>query len=276
MRLNLLAWEFLGSVVVVIVMTALAIATRHRWPALGAAWSAYVVTVLPVSGVLHNGPQLAADRYTYLACLPWALLLGALVARGAPDWHAGPDARRRAVALGGALVGVLGGLGVLTWNQTQIWRDTEALWSHTVSVAPSARALASLADLRLANGDVADAIKLAQRAVDLEPDRVDARNVLGLALAQRGELDLALQEFRRAVQLAPNDSVSRNNLGVTLARQEQWDRALAEFREAVRLSPAYGAANRNLGATLDHLGRHEEARAYLERAEQLRTRLSPR
>ena len=42
---------------------------------------ASLIMLAPVSGLLQNGPQIAADRYTYLASLPWTLLLGGLLGR---------------------------------------------------------------------------------------------------------------------------------------------------------------------------------------------------
>ena len=50
---------------------------RRRWPAFTAVWLVYAITLAPVLGFFHNGPQAVADRYTYLACLGWALLIGA-------------------------------------------------------------------------------------------------------------------------------------------------------------------------------------------------------
>src|SRR6266852_1236065 len=55
------------SVTVVAAITAAALALRRRWPWLLATWAAYLVMLLPVVGIAHNGPQIAADRYTYLS-----------------------------------------------------------------------------------------------------------------------------------------------------------------------------------------------------------------
>ena len=115
-------WPFVVATLAVAGLTAASIALARRWPALAAAWAAYVVMTLPVAGVIQNGFQIAADRYTYLPCVPWALLAGGgllALARG----------RRSllvpAVALSALL---LAGLATLSWRQTQIWRDTETLW----------------------------------------------------------------------------------------------------------------------------------------------------
>src|SRR5436309_554584 len=71
------AMPFVLSYTMVLAITAIALALRRRVPGLPAAWSAYVVVLLPVLGIFQSGPQIAADRYTYLASLGWAILAGA-------------------------------------------------------------------------------------------------------------------------------------------------------------------------------------------------------
>src|SRR2546427_7291002 len=61
----------------VLAITAIVLALRRRVPGLPAAWVAYIVVLLPVLGIFQSGPQIAADRYTYLAGLGWAILAGA-------------------------------------------------------------------------------------------------------------------------------------------------------------------------------------------------------
>src|SRR3989449_8165700 len=71
------ATPFLLSYGLVLVITATVLALRRRVPGLLAAWLAYIVVLLPVLGIVQSGPQIAADRYTYLAGLGWAILAGA-------------------------------------------------------------------------------------------------------------------------------------------------------------------------------------------------------
>jgi len=88
-----------------------------------------VVTVAPVIGIFQNGPQAAADRYTYLACLGWALLAGGALARWWPQ--------RRILAPVAAAW--LAALAFLTWQQTSLWRDPISLWSQAAVVSPGMR-----------------------------------------------------------------------------------------------------------------------------------------
>src|SRR5207244_2221065 len=71
------ATPFILSYGVILAITAIILALRRRVPGLPAAWLVYVVVLLPVLGIVQSGPQIAADRYTYLAGLGWAILAGA-------------------------------------------------------------------------------------------------------------------------------------------------------------------------------------------------------
>jgi hypothetical protein len=78
-------------------LLGIAIFMRRRWPAFTVATLVYLATLLPVLGIFQNGPQAAADRYTYLACLGWVVILGGLAAR---RWAGRAVASRGALDLG--------------------------------------------------------------------------------------------------------------------------------------------------------------------------------
>lgn len=104
---------------------------RRTWPAGIACWAIYLVVLSPVLGFVQVGPQIAADRYTYLAAAPWAILAGAGLLGIL-------QADRRWAVLAPAIAGVaVIGLGVLTWRQTRIWRDSESLWRASLAYNPN-------------------------------------------------------------------------------------------------------------------------------------------
>src|SRR5882724_483418 len=127
---------FLLSYGLVVAITALVLALRRPLPGLLAAWVAYVVVLLPVLGIFQSGPQITADRYTYLAGLGWAILAGAGLLS---CWRSSRRSKTGTPAnwlLAGIALCVVVGLGVLTWNQAQVWHDSEKLWSHAVAIDP--------------------------------------------------------------------------------------------------------------------------------------------
>jgi hypothetical protein len=71
---------YLVPALFVVAVTLATILGYRRWPAGLIAWTSYIVLLAPVVGILHNGAQITADRYTYLACAPWAILGGAGIA----------------------------------------------------------------------------------------------------------------------------------------------------------------------------------------------------
>src|SRR2546427_1930643 len=119
--------SFLLSYGVVLAITAIVLAFRRRMPGLPAAWVAYIVVLLPGLGIFQSGPQIAADRYTYLAGLGWAILVSAGLLSCWRAWR---------FPLTGLAVCVLLGLGVLSWNQVRVWHDSETLWTHALAMYP--------------------------------------------------------------------------------------------------------------------------------------------
>ncbi len=60
-----------------VLVTAVLIGLRKRWPGGLAAWAFSVLMLAPTSAVVRQGVDLSPDRYTYLsgmgfAVLPWA------------------------------------------------------------------------------------------------------------------------------------------------------------------------------------------------------------
>src|SRR3989454_4226179 len=117
LTVNPWARPFLLSYGLVLAITAIVLALRRRVPGLPAAWVAYIVVLLPVLGIFQSGPQITADRYTYLAGLGWAILAGAGLLS---CWRSSRRSKTGTPAtwlLTGIALCVVVGLGVLTWNQ---------------------------------------------------------------------------------------------------------------------------------------------------------------
>src|SRR5437667_728687 len=196
---------FLLSYGLVLAITAIVLAFRRRMPGLPAAWLAYVVVLLPVLGTFQSGSQIAADRYTYLAGLGWAILAGAGLLS---CWHA------TGFLIPGCAVCLLVGLGVLTWNQAQIWHDSEKLWSHAAAIDPGSPVGQYSLGLALARQrKLTEAIEHFKTALRIKPDYADAHINWGLALAQQGKLAEAIDHYQQTLHFNPDSADAHIKLG---------------------------------------------------------------
>jgi Tfp pilus assembly protein PilF len=226
----------------------------------------YIVVLLPVLGFAQSGPQLVADRYSYLSTLSWTLLTGGLVLefiRRAPKRRI----VRRAAASVAAAAAVIILFAVLSWEQSKVWHDTGTLWRHVVSIYPgSSIAHYNLARFLAKEGEQTEAINHYQEAVRIRPDDTDARNNLALLLAIRGDTDAALAELRFAVEANPTYARGFFNIGRVLAQRGEHERALEYFRQALRLQPDQVEIYLRLGDSLARLGNLEAASMQFEQA----------
>ncbi len=115
-----------------------------------------------------------------------------------------------------------------------------------------------------------DSIPVLERLAAKQKDSVAAGFLLGSAYERTGQRPRAVAEFRRVLEIAPNFHAALNYLGYTYAESgENLEEALSLVGRAVALEPDNGAYVDSLGWTYHQLGRHEQARGYLERAVRL-------
>jgi Tfp pilus assembly protein PilF len=259
--LDPLAPRFLAAIVVAAAATALLFAMRRSIPAVWSAWASFLVIVAPVSGLVQVGPQLVADRYSYLACMPFALLAaGALFSRLR---RAAPVASLAAVAV----------LGVLTWRQARLWQDTETLFRRALEVdAQSYIAHDVVGRMATMRGRKDEAAAHYRAAIAIAPGQPIPHNNLGLLLLEENKLDEAVGQFREALRARPDYLRARGNLGVALFSQGKVAEAETELREAVRGWPDDPGARVNLGNVLLVQDRPADAAQQYEAALALQAR----
>jgi tetratricopeptide (TPR) repeat protein len=203
---------------------------RKRAAAAIVAALCYVVMVSPVLGFLQSGPQLVADRYSYLACIPWAVLAGGGLIW---LWRRRESYGRVAGAVAAAVVVVL---AVDTWRQTQTWHDSYTLWSRAVQVDPGCiLARTNLGVLEKANKNLAKAIEHYRAALAVDDrDPILLNNYASALREDPAQREEALVIQRRAISLMPKNPDLHFALADALLEMQRLDEALTAAQDCVR------------------------------------------
>jgi Tfp pilus assembly protein PilF len=263
---DLTAWPFLLSAAVVMAITLFAVLGRHRWPGVGTAWVCSLIMFAPVLGIAQNGPQVAADRYTYLPTLPWAVLAGGALARVARA----TGLTRQVVARLALPVTAIAGLAVLASVHTLTWRSSERLWTHALAVAPSSIAHYNLGVVLDGQGLWDQAVEHYRQALAIKPDFAEAHYNWGVVLSRQGHADAALEHYREAVRIKPDHAEAHYNWGLLAAAQGQDDEAIDHYAAALRSQPGFAAAHNNWGNALVRRGQWAGAIEHYQAALRLR------
>jgi Tfp pilus assembly protein PilF len=252
----------LASTLFVVGATILSVYYRRRVPALVAGWGAYVILVLPVSGLVQVGEQAVANRYAYLAMLPLLLVVA-----GAAVWLWRRCATTARLALAGLFVCELCGFGLSTHRQIPNWHSDETLWRATLVQFPnSGMAQYNLAAAFTKLGRVQEAIEHYEAALRINPNYAPAHNNLAAALANQGRVQEAIEHYEAALRINPNYAAAHHNLAVALAKLGRVQEAIEHYEATLRLDPNNAAAHNNLAVVLTQLGRKQEAIGHFEEA----------
>lgn len=271
-------WITLAMGTFLVVTTVALIAAHRRARPLAVGWLWYLISLLPVIGIVQVGGQSIAERYTYIPLLG---LFAALV------WAASrlqkKSLPRKTLACIG--VAVLLAFTVVAERQVQHWRSSLTLFRHTVAVTPPnfvarlhfggalmlagdpIRALAEyriadqlspghrLAALGLASafsglGRIDEATRAIDTSLQTDPTWAEGHAQRGVLFMMQGRFTSARSAFERALALSPEIPEAHNGLGASIASLGDPRSAIPHFERALRLRPSYAEAQRNLAAAM--------------------------
>ena len=108
-------------------------------------------------------------------------------------------------------------------------------------------------------GEIAQAQAIYREVLQHDPKHFDSLHFLGVAYAQTGQLDIAIEHISRAIEINPAASFALFNLGNAQRDLKRYEEALSSYDRALAVTPAYPEAHNNRGNTLRSLKRLEEA-----------------
>lgn len=271
-------WETIGAFVLLAAMTYGAVRLRKKRPYLIVGWLWYVITLIPVIGLVQVGMQAMADRYTYIpligifVAIAWTAYDLTAKPEKTPASHSSQKSKKlprveekvdvpTAFVLPAVLIVLV--LAGVTWKQVGYWQNGRVLFEHTVAVTErNSRSYNNLGMEYFTLRDLPKAEESFRKSIDIDPNYVESLNNYGQALYFGGKAAESVPYLRRALSIDPTQLAARSNLALSLSQLGRNDEAIRELEEAVRQRPSYVPVRFNLARTLMKLGRHEEALAH--------------
>lgn len=271
-------WKIFGAALLLAgsCFAALRAAKKYPYIAVGLFW--YLVTLVPVIGLVQVGDQAMADRYTYIPLIG----LFIIVAWGGSELF--KKWRYQNIFLGVFSVAVLSALTMCTSYQLRYWKNAVTLFEHAIKVTKNNSLGQNNLGVAYASVDIDKAISHYEEALKIQPNnslalfnlgtafsdkknyneaylyltksikinpkRIEARMNLANVAYIQGRFDEAVSQYNKILEIYPDNENAHYNLAYVMSAQGKLDEAVSHYKETLRISPQYSKAHYYLGNIL--------------------------
>ncbi|HVO99186.1 MAG TPA: tetratricopeptide repeat protein [Bryobacteraceae bacterium] len=230
---------------------------RKRWPLASFGVFVFLLLIAPTSSVIPIR-DVVAERRAYLPFLGLVLIVLEVLRQ--------LELRQMI----GVAAAVLTACTALTYQRSEVWSSSLALWTDSVSKSPrKMRPMFHLAFAQYQAGDCAIAVHNFEAASRLDPPDyrllVDWANALDCA----GREDDAAEQFKAAIRLSPGLVEAYVGLSAVYGKQRKLDEALQALETAQTIDPNVFQIYVNRGGVYELLGNTAGARREYQHALQL-------
>lgn len=196
---------------------------RKLRPVIGTL-GAFLLLIFPMLGFTQSGAQIFADRFTYLASVPFSILLAAGLSR--------LIIVRRTVLAAMAVILLIFGVRTFIWSE--VWSDSLLLWHQSVAEnGGDPRAYNGIGQALMDRKAYEKAIEYYDKALAIDSRFLAAYQNRALALSAVGQYERAFQDISTALLLegiVPTDRAKMLLGRGQIAEKLGWnDLALADY-----------------------------------------------
>lgn len=265
--------HYIFSIMLVTIITILSIVYMHRYRMAISAWAFFVLTLLPVLGLVQMGFQSEADRYLYLP------MLGPLILAGYAPLRIALVRDRPVITFTIIAILISSVLLPLTIKQQKIWKNSFTLWASVAEKYPySMKPHTGMAFALMKSKRESEALLKFTSVINLGGQKryADHNDHLLVAYENRAKIygsmrkyHEAINDYNHAVALNPKKAslfYDRAIIYETLGNNLE---AIKDYKRAISITPSLTAASNNLGNALARNGKFAEALVYGKMANDL-------
>jgi tetratricopeptide (TPR) repeat protein len=214
-------------------VSTVAVYSARSLPWLTTGWFWFLVTFVPVIGLVQLSHTFVADRYSYVPFIGVAVIIAWGMDSLAKKF---PASQKIVIFASLGLCFVAAAVNCATLSR---WKDSVSLFSDSIKKGLHPVACNNLAVALNSQGDYSEALRYADLAIQLqsrypEPGAFITR---GISHEGLGDYDKAIEDYTTALNLDPRSSLAHQNRGNTYVEKGDLNAALADFSRSIKLNP---------------------------------------
>lgn len=151
-------------------------------------------------------------------------------------------------------------LSVAAFGRNATWKDEIVLWHDVVSKSPhKARGYNNLGVAYADKGEPDKAIEYFELSVSTDPYHYDAYVNRGIYYQKKGDTDRAIEDLNRALFMDSNSYKLYNARGLIYGTKGEYDKAVKDFTRSLSINPYFQEAYNNRGVSYEKMGQYEKA-----------------
>ncbi|WP_299441807.1 tetratricopeptide repeat protein [uncultured Aquimarina sp.] len=247
-------WYFYASAIPVLALFMYTVVKVKTYRILAFGITFFFITLIPVIQVLPFGSAVTADRYTYLPYFGLFFILGigfvSLVEKQA-NWKKGI----KLISLGLLLV-----LGVITFQYSKVFKNTETLWIHVIDKYPeNFLAYMNITNHKISQKKFDEALIYANKAITLKPESYALYYNRGFVNEVMKKNELAIKDYSKSINMYPKYYSAYTNRGILYFKDKQYNRAIQDFDSSIVIEPKNPQGYFNRAMVFQKTAQYEKA-----------------
>ncbi|MHC4883367.1 MAG: tetratricopeptide repeat protein [Planctomycetota bacterium] len=226
-------------------ITVWALRTWKKYPVLAVGWLWYIITLVPVIGIVQVGVQAMADRYTYIPLIGLFIMIA---------WGVELFVNKRPSLKPVVLVGLCIAFAACLYTtrlQIHRWKNSLTLFTHALSVTEENwKAQSALGCWYFDQGNYDKSQECINNAIHINPENEFLRVRLGLTFTEQGKTAPAMEQYQEAIRINPNSSTAYYYMGTLYGERDNPEKMLSCYRKALAIVPGSRKAKNLIAWTL--------------------------